>query len=125
MQHAQEQLPLLIVGHSIELAPVHAVVVVQVDQLGDVNALLRFPAADWSGHLVCRLCIIPLADCASKTCQKLVEIGRVGSSVGQYRRPVGSGLRRSGNGRARADPPPERVHCLTHASNACETWTQL
>ena len=63
------------------------VVVVQADQLGDVNALLRFPAADWSGHLVCRLCIIPLADCASKTCQKLVEIGRAGSSGGQCRRP--------------------------------------
>ena len=87
MQHAQEQLPLLIVGHSMELAPVHAVVVVQVDQLDEVNALLRFPAADWSGHLVCRLCITPLADCVSKTCQKLVEIGHAGSSGGQYRRP--------------------------------------
>ena len=83
MQHAQEQLPLLIVGHSMELAPVHAVVLVQVDQLSDVNDLLRFPAADWSGHSVCRLCIIPLADCATRTCQKLVEIGRVGSSGGQ------------------------------------------
>ena len=87
MQHAQEQLPLQIVSHSMKLVPVHAVVVVQVDQLGDVNALLRFPAADWSGHLVCRLCIIPLADCASETCQKLVEIGRAGSIGGQHRRP--------------------------------------
>ena len=64
MQHAQEQLPLLIVGHSMQLAPVHAVMVVQVDQLGEMNALLRFLAANWSGHSACRLCIIPLADCA-------------------------------------------------------------
>jgi len=77
------QLPLQIAGHSIELALVHDVVVVQVDQLGDVNAQLRFSAADWSGHSVHRLCIIPLANCASKTCRKLVEIGHDGSSVGQ------------------------------------------
>jgi len=82
-QHVQEQLPLQIVGHSIDLALVHDVVVVQVDHLGDVNAQLRFPAAGWSGHSVHRLCIIPLADCASKTSRKLVEIGRDGSSVGQ------------------------------------------
>ena len=83
VQHAQEQLPLQIVSHSMKLVPVHAVVVVHVDQRSDVNALLRFLAADWSGHLVCRLCIIPLVDCASETCQKLVEIARVGSSGGQ------------------------------------------